>query len=92
MVRQNTKQKSKRKAKPVERPTPDATDERNEEQEMNHARMPEVARDAQGLTEEDRRRRRSRSIALAVTLGLLVALFYVVTIAKLGPGVLDRPM
>lgn len=50
------------------------------------------ARDAQGLTEEDRRRRRSRSIALAVTLGLLVALFYVVTIAKLGPGVLDRPM
>ncbi len=49
-------------------------------------------RDAQGLTDVDRRRRRSRSIALAVTLGLLVALFYVVTIAKLGPGVLDRPM
>lgn len=50
------------------------------------------ARDAQGLTDVDRRRRRSRSIALAVTLGLLVALFYAVTIAKLGPGVLDRPM
>ncbi|MCC5977152.1 MAG: hypothetical protein JJU21_03740 [Salinarimonas sp.] len=59
---------------------------------MDQAVAPPPVRDAQGLTEEDRRRRRSRSIALAVTLGLLVALFYVVTIAKLGPGVLDRPM
>lgn len=49
-------------------------------------------RDAQGLTEADRRRRRSRSVALAVVLGLLVALFYVVTIAKLGPEVLQRPL
>ncbi len=57
------------------------------------ANKPEAPdRVAQGLTDVDRRRRRSRSIALAVTLGLLVALFYVVTIAKLGPGVLDRPM
>ncbi len=49
-------------------------------------------RDAQGLTEADRKRRRSRSIALAVVLGLLVILFYVVTIAKMGPGVLQRPL
>lgn len=49
-------------------------------------------RDAQGLTAADRRRRRQRSIALALALGLLVALFYAVTIAKLGPGVLVRPL
>ncbi len=36
------------------------------------------------LTEEEKRRRRTRSIALAIALGLLVALFYAVTIAKLG--------
>lgn len=70
-----------------DQPAPDM-----EREEMNQASTPAPGRDAQGLTEEDRRRRRSRSIALAVTLGLLVALFYVVTIAKLGPGVLDRPM
>jgi hypothetical protein len=72
------------------------TDNVQEQTDMDsvtqQASTPEPVRDAQGLTEEDRRRRRSRSIALAVTLGLLVALFYVVTIAKLGPGVLDRPM
>jgi hypothetical protein len=44
------------------------------------------------LTEAERKRRRSRSIALAVTLGVLVLLFYVVTIAKMGPAVLNRPM
>jgi hypothetical protein len=44
------------------------------------------------LTEEQKRRRRHRSIAIALALGLLVALFYVVTIVKLGPGVLRRPL
>ncbi|MGJ3263186.1 MAG: hypothetical protein ACFE0R_08115 [Salinarimonas sp.] len=39
-----------------------------------------------------RRRRRGRSIALAIALAALVALFYVVTIVKMGPGVLDRPL
>lgn len=73
-----------------DRPDQPLTD--TEHEAMDQASAPAPARDAQGLTEEDRRRRRSRSIALAVTLGLLVALFYVVTIAKLGPGVLDRPM
>ena len=46
----------------------------------------------QSLTPEEQKRRRNRSLALAVTLGVLVLLFYVVTIAKLGPGVLQRPM
>lgn len=44
------------------------------------------------LTPEEQKRRRKRSLALALTLGALVLLFYVITIAKLGPGVLQRPL
>ena len=44
------------------------------------------------LTEEQKRRQRARSIAIALVLGALVVLFYVVTIVKLGPGVLNRPL
>ena len=44
------------------------------------------------LTEEQKRRRRARSVAIALTLCALVVLFYVVTIVKLGPGVMNRPM
>jgi hypothetical protein len=44
------------------------------------------------LTEEQKRRRRSRSIAIALSLGALVLLFYFVTIVKLGPAVLRRPL
>jgi hypothetical protein len=43
------------------------------------------------LTEAQRRSRRARSIALALVLGALVILFYVVTLIK-GPGVLNRPL
>ena len=48
--------------------------------------------DAVTLTEADRRRRRARNIAIGVILGFLVVLFYAVTIVKLGPGVLKRPL
>jgi hypothetical protein len=44
------------------------------------------------LTPEQMKRRRARSIAIGVALLALVVLFYVVTIAKLGPGVLNRPL
>jgi predicted nucleic acid-binding Zn ribbon protein len=44
------------------------------------------------LTEEQKRRRRARSIAIALTLAALVLLVYLVTIVKLGPGVLRRPL
>jgi hypothetical protein len=44
------------------------------------------------LTEEQKRRRRARSIALGLVLGALALLFYLVTIVKLGPGVLNRPL
>ncbi len=41
---------------------------------------------------DEQQRRRRRSLAIALTLGALVVLFYVVTIAKLGPQVLQRPL
>lgn len=41
---------------------------------------------------EWRRRRRMRSIAIAVALGLLVVMFYVATIVRLGGNVFNRPM
>ena len=41
---------------------------------------------------EELKRRRSRSIALALALGALALLFYVVTIAKMGPQILNRPL
>jgi hypothetical protein len=55
--------------------------------------MSEPRQDApRPFTPEELRRRRSRSVALALVLGGLVALFYIVTIAKLGPNVLRRPL
>ncbi len=44
------------------------------------------------LSEEQIKTRRGRSVAIAVTLGVLVALFYVITIVKLGPGIMARPL
>lgn len=44
------------------------------------------------LTPEETKRRRKRSIAIGLTLAALVLLFYVVTIAKLGVGVMQRPL
>jgi hypothetical protein len=44
------------------------------------------------LSEKQAKRRRSRSIAIALVLAALVVLFYVVTLVKLGPGVMDRPL
>jgi hypothetical protein len=43
------------------------------------------------LTEQQQRARRARSIAIAISLGVLVVLFYIVTLVK-GPGVLERPL
>lgn len=38
------------------------------------------------------KRRRARSLAIALALGALALLFYVVTIFKMGPQVLNRPL
>jgi hypothetical protein len=54
---------------------------------------PPAGEDGMGikLTERQQRARRARSIAIAVSLGVLVILFYIVTLVK-GPGVLNRPL
>ncbi len=44
------------------------------------------------LTPEQKKSRNQRNIAIGLAVGFFVVLFYVVTIAKLGPGVLTRPM
>jgi hypothetical protein len=61
--------------------------------------MPEVGtmdKDAENpgvtLTPQQLKSRRQRNIAIGLAVGFFVLLFYVVTIAKLGPGVLDRPL
>ncbi|AOG08021.1 MAG TPA: hypothetical protein VGV17_09180 [Bosea sp. (in: a-proteobacteria)] len=41
---------------------------------------------------EDMARRRRRSIALALVLGGLVVFFFVVTLVKTGPAILNRPL
>jgi hypothetical protein len=43
------------------------------------------------LTEAQKKSRRQRSIAIALALGVLVLLFFAVTMVK-GPAVLNRPL
>jgi hypothetical protein len=43
------------------------------------------------LTEAQKRSQRRRSIAIALALGVLVMLFFAVTLVK-GPAVLNRPL
>ena len=42
------------------------------------------------LTELQKRQRRARSIAIALSLGALVLLFYAITIVRMGPSVMHR--
>lgn len=44
------------------------------------------------LTESQKKARRSRSVAIGFALGVLVIIFYVATIVKFGPSILNRPM
>jgi hypothetical protein len=44
------------------------------------------------LTPEQLKTRRQRNIAIGLAVGFLVLLFYAVTIVKVGPGVLYRPL
>jgi hypothetical protein len=53
---------------------------------MDQQRRPGIV-----LTETQKKRQRERSIAIALALGVLVALFFAVTMVK-GPIVLHRPM
>ncbi|MFD1695283.1 hypothetical protein [Roseibium aestuarii] len=51
-----------------------------------------VLPDGVRLTDAQQKRRRGRSIAIACALGALVVLFYVVTIVKMGPEIMSRPL
>ncbi len=42
------------------------------------------------LTDEQKGRQRARSIAIALSLGALVLLFYAITIVRLGPAFVGR--
>jgi len=42
------------------------------------------------LTEEQARSRRARNIAIGVTIALLAALFYAVTLVKFGAAIINR--
>ncbi|GAA0265320.1 hypothetical protein LNAOJCKE_2470 [Methylorubrum aminovorans] len=54
--------------------------------------MSDLPEGVRPLTPEEVKTRRKRSIAIALTLGALVLIFFVLTIAKLGPQVLQRPL
>ena len=53
--------------------------------------MTEVAETIR-LTDEQKKRQRTRSVAIAFALAALVGIFYAITIVKMGPGILNRPM
>ena len=44
------------------------------------------------LTPEQEKARRQRNIAIGIAIGLLVVIFWAVTIVRLGGSVLQRPM
>ncbi len=44
------------------------------------------------LTEAQQKRRRARAVATAIALAVLVGLFYLLTIVRLGQNVLTPPM
>jgi hypothetical protein len=57
---------------------------------MSEPRQKQVAPPA--FSPEDMARRRRRSVALALVLGGLVIFFFVVTLVKTGPAILNRPL
>ncbi|PWK68157.1 hypothetical protein [Aminobacter sp. AP02] len=44
------------------------------------------------LTDKQKKARRSRNIAIGLALAALVIIFYLATIAKFGPAILDRSL
>lgn len=53
---------------------------------------PDVADDGLELSPEDKKRRNKRSVAIALGLIFLVALFYLMTIFKFGPELMNKPL
>jgi len=44
------------------------------------------------LTDAQKKARRNRSIALGLALAVFVAIFYIATLVKFGPAILNRPL
>ena len=44
------------------------------------------------LTEAQRKARRNRSIAIALALAAFVIIMYVITVVRMGPAILSRPL
>ena len=44
------------------------------------------------LTEAQKKARRSRSLAIGLALAAFVIIMYVITIVKMGPEILNRPL
>lgn len=53
---------------------------------------PTPRKEVQAFSPEDMARRNRRSIALALVLAGLVIFFFVVTLVKTGPAILNRPL
>ncbi|WP_349359649.1 hypothetical protein [Stappia sp.] len=51
-----------------------------------------MSEDGVRMTDEQKKRQRARSIAIGLAVGGLVILFYVITLVKMGPDVLNRAM
>jgi len=49
-------------------------------------------KDLMTLTDKQKKARRSRNVAIGLALAALVIIFYLATIAKFGPAILDRPL
>lgn len=58
---------------------------------MGEARVTEKPEPVE-LTQAQQKAQRKRSIAIALCLAAFVVIFYVVTVIKLGPEVLNRPL
>lgn len=53
---------------------------------------PDMLDDGLELSPEDKKRRNRRSVAIALGLIFLVALFYLMTIFKFGPDLMNKPL
>ena len=59
---------------------------------MNAVSVPPKQPQVPVLTPEQIRSRRARNIAIGLAVGALCVIFYAVTVVKLGPGVLHKPV
>lgn len=59
---------------------------------MNAMTMPPKPPQGPTLTPEQLKSRRARNVAIGVAIAALCVIFYAVTVVKLGPGILHKPM